>query len=112
MFELLTIFLISLLSAYGMAVMLVEKGDEYPLEKPVSFLRTQIFWLLGPKASDVLDCTTCSSFWTALITDAILCYIAFTYFNVVYFCWPLTGFAACGISWTIYEFLNAIDPRD
>lgn len=112
MVELLVGFIISILVAYGLAVLLVEKGDEFPVDKVASPLRLFLFWNFGPKVSDVLDCTICSSFWTALIADAILCYISFTYFNTFYFLWPLTGFAASGISWTIYEFLNAIDPRD
>ena len=110
MIDLLIAFIISLMAAYGIAVLLVEKGEDYPMNKITSRLRFLIFWWIGPEASDVLDCTVCASFWTALITDCVLAYVAFTYFNVVYFLWPLTGFAAAGITWTIIQFLNAIDP--
>lgn len=104
--SLLCLFIIALLSAFGLAVLLVEKGDDWPISivaGPLRSLLTRIY----PKLGDLLDCTVCMSFWTALIADISLFLIT----GGAYFLWPLTGFAAAGLVWLVIQFLNALDSN-
>jgi hypothetical protein len=101
---------ISVLSGFGMAVVLVEKGREWPIKswriKLQTFFHDYVSW----KFSHVLFCVTCTSFWTTLITDIILCIIGLC-IGVPYFLWPLSGFITVGLSWIIIEFLNVLDKE-
>lgn len=104
MITFLIYLLISVIVGYGLAVALVEKGNDFPIRTwriRLQYLLSFIHW----KMPQMLYCTTCTSFWTTLIIDIILCIIS----GGAYFFWPLSGFAALGITWTIIEFLNAID---
>lgn len=97
--------ILSVLSALGMATIIVEKGDKFP----VSLIKKPLSWLLiavHPKVSEVLECTVCLSFWTTALTDLVI----FLFVNKEYFFWPLSGFISCFIAWVIYEILNAIAP--
>ena len=95
--------------SFGMAIALVEKGHQYPIRKPKIILR-RFIRIFSRKADKVLFCTTCSSFWLALIADIVICIIALQ-FGFIYFFWPFSGFIAVGFSWFIIEFLNAIDQN-
>lgn len=97
-------FVISLLSAFGLAVLLVEKGNDWPMSIFTSPLRS-LLNRINPKLPELLDCTVCMSFWTALVVDFSL----FVITGGLYFLWPLTGFAAAGIVWFVVQFLNAVD---
>ena len=99
--------IISVLLTFGMAIALVEKGDQYPIRKPKLILRIFIR-KFSKKFDKVLFCTTCSSFHLALLADIVIC-ILFALFGFTYFFWPFSGFIAVGFSWFIIEFLNAID---
>lgn len=97
-------FLISVLSAFGLSVILVEKSDEGPVFWIHSFLKAVIGTILGERAARFLDCTVCTSFWAALVIDIFL-YLQFT----SPFLFPLTSFAAMGLSWFIIQILNLLD---
>jgi len=99
-------FLISILSSFGISVLLVEKGDDWPVSKISSFLRKYLS-LIHPKFSEMLDCSVCSSFWASFITDLFLFIIT----GGNYFMWPLTGFAVSGSTWLIYEILSILDKN-
>lgn len=101
---------VSVVLGLGMAILLVEKGNDWPI-KPVR-IRIQAFLhdYISYKFAQVLFCTTCTSFWTTLISDIILCCIGLL-FGVPYFFWPFSGFITAGISWIIIEYLNAIDKE-
>lgn len=110
MIESALFLLISVLSGFGIAVALVEKGNEYPIKKYRVLLQLFIHDHISWKFSQVLFCTTCCSFWTTLITDICLCIIGI-FIGVPYFLWPLSGFITVGLSWVIIEILNSIDKE-
>ena len=91
----------------GMAILLVEKGKEWPIRSwriRLQLVLSKIHW----KLPQMLFCTTCTSFWTTLIADIIICIVSLC-FGVPYFFWPFSGIIAGGIMWTIVEYLNALD---
>lgn len=95
---------LSILLAFGIAVLLVEKGGEWP----VKLIRIFLQWLVHKvswKLSQVFYCTVCTSFWAALVADIILLFFS----GFTYFFWPFSGFIAAGFTWFIIEYLNAID---
>ena len=103
----LGIFGVSLLASTGLAILLVEKGEDWP----VSFFRRIIDTALSTisdKLSSMLECTVCAAFWTSLITDLFLFIIT----DGAYFLWPLTGFASSGLIWLMIEFLNTLDKDE
>lgn len=100
----LSIFILSLLCSFGLAIALVEKGDSWPLKKYriwTQLLMKKVHWRL-PQA---MFCTVCASFWCSLVIDIVL----FLLTGFSYFLWPLSGFACLGVTWTVMQFLNAID---
>lgn len=99
--------IVSILSAYGIAVSLVEKSDKWPIKSIHDKLKWLIQKLLGNNASEVLNCTVCFSFWATLISDVVLMF----YSNFSYFLWPLSGFITLGLTWTIYQFIDAIESK-
>lgn len=101
------LFIISIISSFGLAVILVEKGDEWPvvcITKKIRFVLSIIY----PKLAGLLDCTVCMSFWAALIVDFLL----FVITSEKYFFWPLSGFSVAGFTWLAIQILNAIDPQE
>jgi len=105
MLNFLICLFISVSLSYGMAILLVEKGKDFPIRKPRLILKRLIRKYISKKWSKVLDCSTCSSFWTTLIADIVLCIIS----GGTYFFWPFSGFICAGIMWTIIEVLNSMD---
>tara|TARA_Y100000310_G_scaffold180635_1_gene180539 strand:- start:2636 stop:3040 length:405 start_codon:yes stop_codon:yes gene_type:complete len=98
-------FIISLMCSFGLAVILVEKSEDWPVNIITSKIKG-ILGLFNNNLPNMLECTTCTSFWASLVVDIIL-YLFFGYFF-----WPLSGFATAGFTWFIMEFLNAIDKPD
>lgn len=104
----LLLFIISVFASYGLAVALVEKRSEFPI-RPINInLRFLLRKIFGRKFAKMLKCTVCTSFWAALVVDLFL----LIFIDHDYFLWPISGFAALGLTWTIIEFLNAIDKDD
>ena len=99
-------FWVSLISAIGLAILLVEKSEDWPVSVFVSVIK-QILSLFHKKLPDMLFCTICTTFWTALLSDLFLLIIIGNYFL-----WPLTGFAAAGCVWAIYQLLNSLEKNN
>jgi hypothetical protein len=99
-------FTLSTIGGIGMATLIVEKGDDFPIKKIKTIAQGLVRFLLGESWSKVFECTVCMSFWTALICELIL------YFTISKsFTWPISGFAAAGISFYLIDFLNTLDTR-
>lgn len=103
------IFFVSLLfsvfTAFGMAIALVEKGNEFPIKIYRLYLQIflrKIHW----KMPRMLFCSTCTSFWTSLFSDFAMYLLNICVFKSFYFFWPFSGFITLGLTWTIIEFLN------
>jgi hypothetical protein len=97
-------FAVSVLAAFGIAAVLVDKWREWPVRRIHLFIRL-VLKLIHPRLPRMLKCIGCTSFWAALPCDFVL--FCFTYGH--YWAWPLSGFAAFGLSWVIVDFLNAMD---
>lgn len=109
MIEFFICLMISVMTGFGMAILLVEKGKEWPIRPwriRLQLILRKIHW----KLARLPLCTTCSSFYLTLIGDVVICIVAHLC-GVGYFFWPLSGFITCGITWTIIEFLNGIDKE-
>jgi hypothetical protein len=104
--------LISVLISYGIAIVLVEKGNDFPIKKYRVILQKIIHKYIGWKWAQVLRCSICSGFWITGFVDCFLCIFMFLIFGQFYFFWPFSGFMACGFTWTMIEFLNALDSND
>ena len=97
----------SILLGYGIAITLVEKGKEWPVRPwkiRLQLLLRKIHW----KLPQMLLCTTCTSFWATLIADIVICVVS-TLLGCPYFFWPFSGFITMGFTWSMIEFLNALD---
>jgi hypothetical protein len=104
MLNFLICLFISVSLSYGMAILLVEKGKDFPIRSwriRLQLILRKVHW----KLPQMLFCTTCTSFWTTLIADIVLCVIS----GGTYFFWPFSGFICAGIMWTVVEYLNTID---
>lgn len=109
-----TYFLIVVLLAVSLAILTIQKGHEWPIKKPriyLQLLMRKFHWRL-PQA---MYCVVCASFWFGLIADLImLVHSIFLYFIngyetfTFYWFWPISGFVAAGISWIIYEIIDAL----
>lgn len=103
----LAFFIVAVLAGYGMAVALVEKRKQWPIRKVNVLLRIYLGKIHRPLRG-MLKCTVCCSMWTTLFADlGMMCYSKFTYIPL----WPLSGFIALGLTWTVIELMNAIDPK-
>ena len=71
--------IISVMLAFGMAIALVEKGDDFPIKFWKSKLQT-ILGKIHPRLPEMLECTTCTSFWACFFSDAVLCIINWVLF--------------------------------
>jgi uncharacterized membrane protein YjjB (DUF3815 family) len=103
--ELLVHSILSVLFGYAFAILLVEKGDDWPVmifTKPAKILLNKIY----NKLPKLLECTVCCSFWTTLVGEIVL-----KFWITDLFLWPFTGVIALGFTWSIVEFLNAIDSQ-
>ena len=99
-------FLISVISGIGMATILVEKGDDFPVRYFRNALMSVTVKFFGESWYELFACTVCMSFWAALLCEI------FMYFTVsTYFTWPLSGFTASGITFYVIDFLNILEKR-
>ena len=108
MLDFLICLIISVLLGYGIAILLVEKGKDFPVRRYRILLQKFIHDHIGRKWSRVLKCVTCTSFWGALVADMAVGIIAFLS-GGFYFFWPFSGIIAAGFTFTIIEYLNSID---
>lgn len=104
MLNFLICLIISVSLSYGMAILLVEKGEDFPIKKYRVILQL-LLRKVHYKAPQMLSCTTCASFWLALISDIILRVVS----GGTYFFWPFSGIIVAGVMWTIIEILNSRD---
>ena len=98
--------IISVMTGFGMAILIVEKGKDWPIRPwriRLQLILRKIHW----KLPQMLLCTTCTSFWATLIVDIALFIIS----GGTYFFWPLSGAITAGIMWCVIEYLNAIDKE-
>lgn len=98
-------FILSTIGGIGMATLIVEKGDDFPIKLIKDFASKSVRMILGHAWAKVFECTVCMSFWTALLCEAFL------FMSSKTFTWPISGFAAAGISFYLIDFLNTIDNR-
>tara|TARA_Y100000310_G_C20681979_1_gene816509 strand:- start:554 stop:859 length:306 start_codon:yes stop_codon:yes gene_type:complete len=96
-------FFILLLASYGLAILLVEFANKWPIKPVQLFLKTLVHDYIHWKAAQVFDCTVCMSFWATLIVEIPL------FFIFGYFLWPISGFATAGFTWTVIQALNVLD---
>jgi hypothetical protein len=100
-------FLLSIFCAYGLAIAVVEKGRVWPVRPWRSRLRIGLRWAFGNKFARVTECAVCFSFWSAFVADAFFYWAS----GRTYFAWPMSGFAAMALTWTVIEFINAVESR-
>lgn len=87
--------------AFGMTVILVEKGDDFPIVNFLIYIRSFLS-LIHEKLPDMFDCPICCVFWMSLISDIVVCFIT----KGNYFLWPFSGFINVGITFIIYNYFN------
>lgn len=109
MINFLICLILNILITFGIAIAIVEKSNEWPLKYVRIIIQKFIHDYISWKASSVLFCSTCSSFWISLIVDILIGIISFFIFGQLYFLWPLSGFASVGFTWFVIEFLNGLD---
>ena len=100
----LTCVIISVLASFGLAILLVEKGDEWPVSSVKEKIK-DVLTMYNDKFEDVLECSICLSFWTPLLIDIVLFLGCMIFAQKFYFLWPISGFITSGITWFIYELL-------
>jgi len=101
---------IAIMMAFGIAVAFVEKGNDFPIRPwriRTQLVLSKIHW----KMPQMLFCTTCTSFWAALIADIVMFITNWVLFGTFYFFWPFSGFIVLGLTWFSIEFLNALDSK-
>lgn len=103
---LLTHFIIVVLGGYGMAVALVEKKRQWPV-RPWHLRIKRLLRKIDRRLGDMLSCTVCTSFWTTLLAEVLLLPLT----QQFYWLWPVSGFVALALTWTVIQFLDAIDPK-
>lgn len=96
------LLVISILSSFGLAISLVEKGKSYPVKWIVDLPRRFLKWIYAP-SEKVMDCAVCLSFWLELMIYPLIRYWP----NIVI--WPLSAFIALGFTWVVYEILAIFD---
>ena len=109
MVDFLACLCISVLTGFGLSILLVEKGKDWPI-KPYRIILQLFLSKIHWKLPQMLLCTTCTSFWASLIADIIVAIIALCH-GVAYFFWPFSGAVTAGFTWVIIEYLNSIDKE-
>jgi len=104
MLNFLICLIISIFLSSGISILLVEKGKEWPI-RPWRIRMQCILRKIHWKLPQMLFCTTCTSFWSSLAGDIVLCLVSGGH----YFFWPFSGIICAGIMWFSIEYLNAID---
>lgn len=104
--EILIHCILSVVFGYSFAILLVEKGDDWPvtiITKPLKYLFSKIH----NKLPQMLECTVCTSFWATLVGEVFL-----KLWITKLFLWPFTGVIALGLTWFVIEFLNSLDKTN
>ncbi len=104
MIDFLICLVISVMLGCGMAIVIVEKGKEWPV-RPWRIRMQLVLRKIHYKLPKMLKCTTCSSFWFTGCADIVLFIVS----GGTYFFWPFSGIICAGIMWTMIEILNSID---
>lgn len=99
--------IVVLFSGYGMAVALVEKKRQWPIRRYNLMLR-KMLGKIHRKLPKMLDCTVCTSFWTALVAEFILGTGSVITKSWPMFTWPLSGFITVGFTWTIIDITRSL----
>jgi len=104
-------YILSCFTAFCLSNVFIGKKDE----NPVQFFHENIKFLLEKLNikyfSNALECFTCFSFWAALLTDLVFCFIALC-LGFFYFAWPISGLLVSGFSFYAWELINALDTQD
>ncbi len=104
-----TFTFISVLSAFGMAIALVEKRFDWPI-RPISIkIRRFLQKFIHRKMHRLLKCSVCTSFWTPIFTDCILGIYTYIHFGRFYFLWPITGFITLGLTWVVMNIFSFLE---
>ena len=107
MFEFFICLIISIMLSFGFAILLTEKGNEWPIKRYRVYL--QLFLRkIHYKLPRMLYCTTCCSFHTTIISDLIVCIVALCC-GSFYFFFPFSGCICASLTWVVIEYLNSID---
>lgn len=99
--------IVSVLAGYGMAVALVEKKRQWPVRR-YHILIKKLLGKIHRRLPKMLSCTVCTSFWTTLIADATLGIAGLIHHHTIIFTWPLSGFIAVGLTWTVMDILISL----
>ena len=94
--------LVSIFSAFGLSILLVEKGRTWPVRRYRLILEFVVLPLIHRRLPKMLNCVICTSFWATLVTDSLLYFFT----NYSYWCWPLSGFITVGFTWMILKILE------
>ena len=97
--------IVAVLLGFGMAVALVEKGKEWPIKRYRMLIAHWVHDYIHYKGAQALYCVACTSFWSTLIADIILCVVS----GGAYFFWPFSGFITVGFTYWMFELLNSVD---
>lgn len=115
-------FLFIIMTSMGLAIILTEKGHTWPVRRYRIKLQ-RIMHMFHWRWPQALKCVTCTSFWTAGLIEIIVNLVNIAIKKIphatdyiqpldgVYFLWPLTGFATAGITYLIFELINALDKE-
>lgn len=96
----------TVLSGIGIATIIVEKSDDYPVNYISHPLKKLLNFIFGCKVASLMDCTVCLSFWTTLICEI------YAYFLIdSIFLWPFTGFISASIVYYTIDFLNILENK-
>jgi hypothetical protein len=96
----------TVLGGIGIATILVEKSDDYPVSLISHPLKKILCLIFGIKVASVMECTVCISFWTTLICEIYSYYL----FDSI-FLWPFSGFIAASIVYYLVDFLNTLENK-
>jgi len=110
MINFLICLIISIFLSIGLSIIFVEKSNEWPIKKYRVLLQLLLHDHIHYKFAQVLKCTVCSSFWFSLISDIVVCILAY-FHGYFYFFWPCSGAISLGLTWILVEFLNSQDKE-
>lgn len=100
--------IISVLCGCGMAIALVEKKRQWPIRR-YNILFKKLLKRIHRRLPKMLDCTVCTSFWTTLIADVFVgLIVALNTWSHPVCTWPISGFIAVGLTWTIVDILISL----
>jgi hypothetical protein len=103
----LSLILINAIASLGVAVLLVERGDYWP----VILIKNRLVSLMDrvdKQLADMFECMICTGFWASLIIDTLLLIAT----QGSYFMWPISGLFTTGLIWFVVEVLNALDSKE